>query len=101
MVRGFNHQRGTLAQGVYNGFSRQDAIFFGRNGFGKHNAVTALPVSANDRGDGSQVVFERSSSEMQNLHLCEKRSYSSGHLVMILFLILPELVRIAYPLQVK
>ena len=55
MVRGFNHQRGTLAQGVYNGFSRQDAIFFGRNGFGKHNAVTALPVSANDRGDGSQV----------------------------------------------
>lgn len=55
MVRRNYGKMGTFANGVYHGLSGGDAIRFGGNGLGKHDAVPLADISADDGGNLAQV----------------------------------------------
>ena len=55
MVGGFYYKGRTFSERVYNGLACDDAIFFCRNGFGKHHAVAAFHVASYDGGNRAQI----------------------------------------------
>ena len=55
MVGRLDGKAGTFAHGINNGFSRDNSVFFGRNGFGENNTVPHFHITADNGGNFPKV----------------------------------------------